>query len=324
MQQRQWTSTLYFFAAAIGSSVGISNIWKFTYVAGENGGGAFVLIYALALLCIAMPAVIAEFVIGRRGGQSVVRNMSALAEKEGLSPRWRLYGWLAAVTVFIALSFYAVIAGWTIDYFVSSLLKPLETVTAQEATAGLDALLASPARMTASFAAFIILTAGTVALGVKNGLEKILGVMTPGLFVILGALLIYAALYGDFRRALSFMFVFDFSAVTPTVVLMAFGQAFFSLGVGVGVLMTIAAYMDKKTSIVSSALIVAATDGGVAHMALVACLEALDPPVRDMVLRAYYLGETREDLAARFDAPVNSVKTWLRRGLQSLKGCLDR
>ncbi|PCI44730.1 MAG: hypothetical protein COB49_10810 [Alphaproteobacteria bacterium] len=105
MQQRVWSSKLYFLAAAIGSAVGISNIWKFTYVAGENGGGAFIMVYVFALMCIALPALIAEFTIGRRGKMGVVRTMDRLSETEGISPKWRYYGWLAILAVFIALSF---------------------------------------------------------------------------------------------------------------------------------------------------------------------------------------------------------------------------
>ncbi|PHZ84621.1 sodium-dependent transporter [Paremcibacter congregatus] len=267
MQNRKWTSNLYFLAAAIGSAVGISNIWKFTYVAGENGGGAFILVYILALSCIALPALIAEFVIGRRGGQGVVRSMDVLAQRENISPKWRYYGWLAVIAVFIALSFYSVVAGWTIDYFVSSLSSENIVRSGAAATARLDAMLADPLRMMLYQVIFIGLTAATVAFGIKNGLEKMLGWMTPGLFIILAVLLAYATLYGNMGQALRFLFTPDFSTLTPTIILMAFGQAFFSLGVGVGVLMTIASYMDRETPMIRSAIIVAAADGGVALLA---------------------------------------------------------
>ncbi|WP_417450302.1 sodium-dependent transporter [Kordiimonas sp.] len=267
MQQRKWTSKLYFLAAAIGSAIGISNIWKFTYVAGENGGGAFILVYVLALTCVALPALIAEFVIGRRGGQGVVRSMDVLARAEGVSPKWRSYGWLAVTAVFIALSFYSVVAGWTVDYFITSLTPDGQVSDTATAASNLSNMLADPTRMMFYQAVFIAVTAATVAFGVKNGLEKMLGWMTPGLFIILGVLLGYAFLYGNMEKALSFLFTPDFSTLTPTIVLMAVGQAFFSLGVGVGVLMTIASYMDKKTPLIRSAVIVAAADGGVALLA---------------------------------------------------------
>lgn len=267
MQQRKWTSKLYFLAAAIGSAVGISNIWKFTYVAGENGGGAFIFVYLIALFCIALPALIAEFVIGRRGGQGVVRSLESLSKRDNISPAWRYYGWLAVLAVFIALSFYCVVAGWTLDYFVTSVVSGSKVTNAQVAMTNLDAMLGNPLRMMAYQAAFVGLTAVTVAFGIKNGLEKMLGWMTPGLFIILGLLLVYAVLYGNMAQALRFLFTPDFSSLTPTTILMAFGQAFFSIGVGVGVLMTIASYMSRETPIIRSAIIVAAADGGVALLA---------------------------------------------------------
>ncbi|MBV7257489.1 sodium-dependent transporter [Pacificimonas sp. WHA3] len=267
MQNRKWTSNAYFLAAAIGSAVGLSNIWKFTYVAGDNGGGAFVLIYVLALFCIALPALIAEFLIGRRGGAGVIRTMRNLSAGDGISPRWRAYGWLAISAVFIALSFYSVVAGWTLDYFLTSLFSPRDFVSETTAAEDLGTLLASPGRMMVGQAMFLLLTAGTVALGIKGGLEKMLGWMMPGLFILLILLVIYAVFYGDMAQALRFMFFSDFSALTPKIVLMAFGQAFFSLGVGAGVLMTIASYMDKETPLVRSAIVVAVADGTVAIVA---------------------------------------------------------
>ena len=127
--QRKWSNNLMFLAAAIGSAVGISNVWKFTYVAGENGGGAFVLVYVLAIAFVALPALIAEFLIGRRGGASVVKTMDNLKKRDGISRTWRYYGQMAALGAFIALSFYSVIAGWTIDYFFRSVTVGFSGIT---------------------------------------------------------------------------------------------------------------------------------------------------------------------------------------------------
>ena len=111
-----------FLAAAIGSAVGISNVWKFTYVAGENGGGAFVIVYVAAIAIIALPALVAEFLVGRRGGASVVKSMDNLAATEGTSKAWRYYGQMAALGAFIALSYYSVVAGWTVECFYDSVV----------------------------------------------------------------------------------------------------------------------------------------------------------------------------------------------------------
>jgi NSS family neurotransmitter:Na+ symporter len=264
---RKWSSHLVFLAAAIGSAVGISNVWKFTYVAGENGGGAFVLVYVGAIALVALPALIAEFLVGRRGGASVVKSMEYLAQRDGIHPAWRYYGQMAALGAFIALSFYAVVAGWTVDYFFQAARGGFDGISAEGAGAALDELMASPGRMILSQLIFLGLTAATVAAGIRGGLERVLRWLTPALFLILVILLIYAIFAGDFAAGARFLFVPDFSRLNAQTVLMAIGQAFFSLGIGLGVLFTIGAYMDRKSSIVRASIVVAAADGGVALLA---------------------------------------------------------
>ncbi len=264
--RRKWSSSLMFFAAAIGSAVGISNIWKFTYVAGENGGGAFVLIYVLAIVFVALPALTAEFLIGRRGGASVEKTMENLAKRDGIIRAWRYYGLMAVTGAFLALSFYSVVAGWTIDYFFLA-VKGFGGETVKGASDALAGLYANPLRMMASQFTFVALTVAVVAAGIQGGLERALKWMTPALFVILLILLIYAIIAGDFSAALTFLFVPDFTQLNANTLLMAVGQAFFSLGIGLGVLMTIAAYMDQKTSILKAAAVVAFADGFVALLA---------------------------------------------------------
>lgn len=265
--RHKWSSSFAFFAAAIGSAIGISNIWKFTYVAGANGGGAFVLVYVLALLGIALPALIAEFLIGRQGGHSAVGTLQALTRHHGIHPAWKLYPVLAIVGVFLALSFYSVIAGWTVDYFVLGLGNAFADLDAAGSSALFGEMIASPVRMSGYQLVFVGLTAAIVALGVRRGVERFLQWMTPGLFVILTALIVYAAATTDFAAGVAFLFAPDFSKITTEVVLMAVGQAFFSLGVGLGVLMTIGAYMERDLSIVKSGAIIALADGGVALLA---------------------------------------------------------
>lgn len=266
-EPRKWSSNLMFLAAAVGSAVGISNVWKFTYVAGENGGGAFVLVYILAIAFVALPALIAEFLIGRRGGASVVKTMDNLRDRDGVSPAWRYYGQMAAAGAFIALSFYSVIAGWTIDYFFHAVTSGFSATNAEQTGAALDELMRSPGRMIVSQIVFLSLTAITVAAGVRRGLERVLRWLTPALFVILVILVAYAMLTGDVVAGLTFLFVPDFSQLDGETILLAVGQAFFSLGIGLGVLLTIGAYMDSKSSILRAGLVVAGVDAGVALLA---------------------------------------------------------
>jgi len=256
-----------FLAAAVGSAVGISNVWKFTYVAGENGGGAFVLVYVLAIVFVALPALVAEFLIGRRGGASVVKTMDNLRDRDGISPAWRYYGQMAATGAFIALSFYSVIAGWTIDYFFHAVTRGFSDATAEQTAAALDELMLSPGRMMISQIVFLGLTGLTVAAGIRRGLEKVLRWLTPALFVLLIFLVTYAVLAGDVIAGASFLFVPDFSQLNAGTILLAIGQAFFSLGIGLGVLLTIGAYMDSSSSILRASIVVAAADAGVALLA---------------------------------------------------------
>jgi NSS family neurotransmitter:Na+ symporter len=266
-EQRKWSSNLMFLAAAIGSAVGISNVWKFTYVAGENGGGAFVLVYVAAIAFVALPALIAEFLIGRRGAASVVKTMDNLRTRDGVSSLWRYYGVMAALGAFLALSFYSVIAGWTIDYFFHAITVGFAGTTAAETADDLNELMQSPGRMILSQLVFLGLTALTVAAGIRRGLETVLRWLTPALFILLIALVIYAAIAGDVAAGARFMFVPDFSELDASTVLMAIGQAFFSLGIGLGVLLTIGAYMDSSSSILRASIIVAAADAIVALLA---------------------------------------------------------
>jgi NSS family neurotransmitter:Na+ symporter len=264
---KTWSSNYLFLLASIGSTVGLSNIWKFTYLAGENGGGAFVLVYLLSLVLLGVPILAAEMMIGKRGRKSMVGTFNVLHAKDNLHPGWKYFGWVAMITVFLILSFYCVIAGWTLDYTVTSFAGLLNNLTAQESATFYQQLLDSPFRMMASQGIFVFATAWIVAKGVKDGLEKSIRWMMPTLFIILMLLVIYGSVFGKFLDALSFLFTPDFSRITPQVVLAAFGQAFFSLGIGVGVMLTYGAYMPAHTSVLRSAAIIAFSDGFVSMLA---------------------------------------------------------
>ena len=258
---KTWSSNYLFLMASIGSTVGLSNIWRFTYLAGENGGGAFVLIYLLSLVIMGVPILAAEMVIGKRGGKSMVGTMEVLYHKDKIQTGWKYFGWVAMITVFLILSFYSVIAGWTLDYTVTSLAGLLNHLNSEDATAFYQQLLDSPFRIMIGQGIFVLATVWIVAKGVKEGLEKSISWMMPTLFVILLLLVVYGMIYGKFMEALRFLFAPDFSKITPQVVLAAFGQAFFSLGIGVGVMLTYGAYMPPNTNVIKSAAIIAFSDG---------------------------------------------------------------
>ena len=262
-----WTSHTLFLLASIGSAVGLSNIWKFTYLAGENGGGAFVIVYICSLLFMGIPILAAEMMLGKRGRKDFAGTMEVLSVRDQLHPAWKYFAKTGMTVVFIILSFYCVIAGWTADYTISSLTGLLNDSDASSAQQFFTTLMESPIRMMLGQGFFILATVWIVALGVKEGLERSINWMMPALFIILIALLTYAALIGDFAKALSFLFLPQFDLITPKVILAAFGQAFFSLGIGLGVMLTYGAYMPEKSNILSSAVVIAFSDGLVSVLA---------------------------------------------------------
>ncbi len=260
-QSKFWSSNYLFLLASIGSTVGLSNIWRFTYLAGENGGGAFVLVYILSLLVMGIPILTAELLIGRRGGKSMVGTFQVLSQREGLGSSWKYFGWVAMIGVFLILSFYCVIAGLTLDYTITSLFGVLNDLDSSSAVKYYNDLLSDPIRVMLSQFVFVAANVWIVAKGVQDGLERSISWMTPALFIILVALVIYAMFAGEFTVGVAFLFSPDFTKITPGVVLAAFGQAFFSLGIGVGVMLTYGAYMPKSSSILRSATIISFSDG---------------------------------------------------------------
>ena len=262
---QQWSSRTAFLLAAIGSAVGLGNIWRFPYITGVNGGGAFVLVYGACVAIIALPLLMAEIAIGRRGGKSAVGTMRKITSEGGTSRFWNLIGWQAVLAPTVGLMYYAVVAGWTLDFAIGALAGAFDEVSdAESSGAVFGALTGSPARMMLSHGAFILLTVAIVAAGVQSGLERAVKWLMPMLAGLLLVLVVYAALTADFAGALRFLFRPDFGKLTPSVVLMAVGQAFFSVNVAVGAFLTYGAYMSGKVSIPRVAATIALADTGIA------------------------------------------------------------
>jgi len=262
----KWSSRRAFLLAAIGSAIGLGNVWRFPYITGVNGGGAFVLIYCACILIIAMPLLMAEIAIGRRGGESPIRTMEKLSAEENCSKFWHSLGWQAVLAPTVGLMYYSVVAGWTLDYAFSNISGGFVGVDADASSEKFSSLMANPIRLMFWHGLFITLTVAIVARGIRKGLEKAISFLMPCLFIILLLLLGYTAFTADFSGAARFMFKPDFSKVTADVVLMAIGQAFFSVNVAVGALITYGAYMPKHISIPRVAGIIALADTGVALM----------------------------------------------------------
>ncbi|MBL4744432.1 MAG: sodium-dependent transporter, partial [Cycloclasticus sp.] len=265
-QHGQWSSRLAFILAATGSAVGLGNIWKFPYIAGENGGGAFVLVYLICIFAIGIPIMMAEIMLGRRGRQSPVNTMRDLAAEAKASRLWLWLGWVGVVAGFLILSYYSVIAGWAMAYVVRVASGLFEGVTADGASNIFGQFIADPEKLLAWHSLFMILTMLVVARGVK-GLERTVKFLMPALLFILVLLLGYAVEQGAFKEGLDFLFTPDFSKINSTGVLTAMGHAFFTLSLGMGAIMVYGSYLPSNVSIGSTAIIVALADTAVALIA---------------------------------------------------------
>ena len=263
----QWSSRWGFLLAAVGFAVGMGNIWRFPYVTGQNGGSAFLFIYLAFALGIGLPLLITELSIGRRGRSSASGSIRAVAAACGRSKAWGRVGGLGVLCAFIILSYYTVISGWTLDYFVRAATGSLENIDAAESGAMFGGLMNNPARLLFWNTVVHLLIIYVVRQGVQAGIERAVKVLMPALFVTLIVMVIYGMVAGDMAAAAKFLLEPDFSKVTFGTAMVAIGQAFFSIGIGMGSLIVFGAYMPKDFSIPRSATLVIILDTGVALLA---------------------------------------------------------
>ncbi len=262
-----WSSRLAFVLAATGSAVGLGNIWKFPYIAGENGGGAFVLVYLACIALIGIPIMMAEVMLGRRGRQSPINTMRTLAAEANAHPGWHWLGWAGVVAGFLILSYYSVIAGWALAYVFRSLAGVFTGATAEGVASIFAQLTGDPERLLAWHTIFMVMTMIVVARGVKSGLEQAVRFLVPALFVLLILLDGYAMASGAFDEGLKFLFTPDFSKITANGVLIAMGHAFFTLSLGMGAIMVYGSYLPERASIARTSIIIALLDTLVALLA---------------------------------------------------------
>jgi NSS family neurotransmitter:Na+ symporter len=264
-KRAHWGSKLGFILAAAGSAVGLGNIWKFPYVTGENGGGLFVLICIACVFLVGVPIMAAEILIGRRGQGSPI---TAYENLRGAKTLWKLLGWMGVVAGFIILSYYVVVAGWTLDYLLKSVTGAFWAVETDAIPPMFDALYGSAALNVGWMLVFMAFTIGVVIGGVQAGIERWNGVLMPALFLMLIGLLIYAMTLDGFGEAMRFVFYPDLSRFKGTSsVLAAVGQAFFSLSLGMGAMLTYGSYLKSDADILRSAAIISFLDIVVALMA---------------------------------------------------------
>jgi NSS family neurotransmitter:Na+ symporter len=278
----QWSSQLGFVLAAIGSAVGLGNIWKFPYLTGEYGGGAFVIIYLLCVVLMGLPIMIAEVLLGKRGAANPVTSMRNVAKEAGQSPLWQLLGWSGVIAGFLILSYYSVIAGWTLDYIwrsASGTFSVVNTLPTNEINPFIKEiftnLISNPIYLLILHSIFMLITIIILAGGVQGGLERAVTFMIPALFIVLIMLVGYAISTPKFMDGVHFMFDINFHKFfypdgenfSGKGILVAMGQAFFSLSLGMGAIMVYGAYLPKDSSIAKTTTIVAMADALVAILA---------------------------------------------------------
>ncbi|GAO80951.1 sodium-dependent transporter [Sphingopyxis sp. C-1] len=260
---KKWSSRLMFLIAAIGYAVGLGNLWRFPYLAGQNGGGAFILLYVGAVFVIGLPLVIAELGIGRKGGADPARAWQQVTKDEGRSPLWSVVGYLGVGASFLVVSFYCVIGGWTLAFASNA----VSTVAGFGGTLDFAALLADPWALTAWQTAFITINLMIIRLGLRNGLERAMAVMMPMLALTLFGMLAIAAFQPGFVPALEFLFAVNPDHLTWDSAIKAVGHAFFSVGVAAGVMVTYGGYLGPQDRIGRLAAIIVLAQTVVALLA---------------------------------------------------------
>lgn len=263
----RWSSNFSFVLAATAAAVGLGNIWKFPYIMGENGGGAFVLLYLLFIFLIGVPVLMAEVLIGRRGRNSPGYAAAKLARESGVSSAWQITGWMGLSAGFIILTFYAVIAGWALSYVIKSVSGTFVGATPETVSATFGAMVSSAPELLLFTTLLIVSTVVVVGKGFKNGLERAVTYLMPLLLGLLVIIALYAAHIGDFATAFKFMFYPNFSALTTQGALIALGHAFFTLSLASGVMIIYGAYLPKGASIVRTSIWIALADTLVALIA---------------------------------------------------------
>ncbi len=282
MSPERWSSRAGFIFAAMGSAIGLGSIWKFPYEVGTNGGGGFVVFYLLGLGLIVFPLMLVEFAIGRRGGSHAVGSIAAVAIASGASRLWAAIGLVGVVGAVLILSFYSVIGGWALAYVADTIRDGLPGAAAPAVQARFDALLASPLRMTGYHTLFMAATALVVARGIAGGIERASLYLMPILIVLVVVLTGYSTMQGDAPAALRFLFAFDVDRLSARVALEALGLGFFSIGVGLAVMITYAAYAGPQFDLRTVAIVTILSDTAISFLAGLAVFpvvfaEGLDP-----------------------------------------------
>lgn len=268
----QWSSKFAFIMAAVGSSVGLGNLWRFSAELGTNGGAAFLVVYIACIFFVGIPVLMSEFLIGRAGNApSAVGSQIDLAQRSGVSKGWSAGGWFGMIASFLIVSFYCVVAAWVLNYLIRFLGNSFAGLGAEDIAAQFPAMLDDPMgggnplrAVWPYFFVFAGITTWLVARGVNAGIETAAKLLMPLFFILLMGLAAYSIISGmpsgGTSQAVSFMFTPDFSKITPEVAVSALGQACFSIGIGNAIMITYGSYLPRNVSIPKAAVGISVVD----------------------------------------------------------------
>jgi NSS family neurotransmitter:Na+ symporter len=259
----EWGSSIGFIMACVGSAIGLGNIWKFPYITYQNGGGAFVIVYLIAILLVGLPIIVAEMMVGRHGRSNVFLTFKKLS---GNSIFWKSVGALCLFTAALILSYYSVVAGWTLEYFWKSISGGLATITVHDSSSVFGSFVMNGWKQIFYHTVFMFFT-GFIIIRGTSGIERAVKILMPILFIfviVIASLSIYTH---GISNTLNFMFSFDIKDLTPHSVLEAVGHAFFTLSIGMGTMMIYGSYLSKQESLIRSGLWIALLDTLIALMA---------------------------------------------------------
>ena len=264
-KREQWGTRAGFILATTGSAVGLGNLWKFPYIAFENHGGAFVLVYLFCICLVGLPIMVSEILLGKKTNLNPIGAFAALRHKSW----WPIVGWMGLAASFILLSYYAVIAGWTLEYTLKALFSAFKDMSLSNAGNTFTDFLANPYKQIGWHFIFMALTVIIILAGVTKGIERWSKIIMPLLLLLLFVLMIYSLSTGATVKALKFLFRPNFADLTPHAILEAMGHAFFTLSIGAGVLLTFGSYLPRGANILRSSVVITILD---TLIALMACL----------------------------------------------------
>jgi len=263
-QRPSWGSYWVFLLAAVGSSVGLGNIWKFPYELGAHGGGTFLLVYIPCVLLVAFPLIMAELMIGRMGQSNPVYAIKNIAREERLSTLWQVIGWLGIVTSFLIFTYYSVVASWILFYIMKSISGAFVDMPAEIVQHSFGALLKNTDQLLIWHTVFVLMVVVVLSQQVKKGVERAVRVLMPLFLGFVLWLSVYAGQIGDFERAYEFMSTFDVRAINAELIVSALTQALFSLSIGIGILTMYGSYLSKSRPLFSGAAAIMVFDTTIA------------------------------------------------------------